>query len=505
MSNPLDANEFVKQSNARSFYQPGGPGTKSYFFGVDTLYHFIEAANKPTANGSIEPIFVPDPRRPGLYKLAGRTVSAPELPTMTINWSMQWGGIPRPLLAPGCEFNVTTVYSRCGDLSDLYRGWDSMAMIFSGMKFSGSMNLGAQTAMNSDEALMIGTEATGVAIYPVGALSFGEEASTSVLSEVVSIVYGTDVQCNNCGNANDGSQFIYALTRNNVASPSAPAQLVYSLDGGATWLPSLITGIGTTAEPRYVRIAGNILFVGTDTTSLFYTVLSTETGAPTTWNSVTQLSAFQDAFVQSPTSVWFVNGTSIYRTSDVSVAATVVDSGGVALYRVHGADKTIVAVGNSGEVRYSINNGVTWITGIAPAATNLRAINVVTTRNWFTGGADGELYKTTDRGSNWETSPIPNAGSGAISAIVSATREIIWVARNDTDAYIITTIDGGYTWIDNTSGSARILNWPTFGQISCLAVPTTVQFDISANYVAVGGLVTGGADGVLITAAPTIL
>jgi photosystem II stability/assembly factor-like uncharacterized protein len=505
MSNPLDANEIVKQSNARSFYQPGGPGTKSYFFGVDTLYHYIEAANKPTANGSIEPIFVPDPRRPGLYKLAGRTVSAPELPTMTINWSMQWGGIPRPLLAPGCEFNVITVYGRCSDLSDLYRGWDSMAMIFSGMKFSGNMALGAQTAMNTDEALMIGTEATGVAIYPVGALSFGEEATTDVLSQVVSVVYGTDVQCNNCGNANDGSQFIYALTRNNVASPSSPAQLIYSLDGGASWSVSKITGIGSTAEPRYVRIAGNILFVGTNLATMFYTTLNTETGAPTTWNSVTQLTHFEDAYVQSPTNIWFVNGTSVYKTSDISVAAVEIDDGGVNLFRIHGANKTIVAVGNAGEVRFSINNGVTWLTGIAPAATNLRAISVVDDRNWFTGGANGQLYKTTDRGSNWQTSAIPGAGTGSISAIVSATREVIWVARNNVSAFLVTTIDGGYTWIDNTSGSARILNWPTFGSISCLAVPTTVSADVSANYVTVGGLATGGADGVLITAAPTIL
>lgn len=505
MTNPLDYNEFVTQQKVRSWYQPGGVGTQPYFFGIDTLYHYIDSANV-TGNGSIDPIFVPDPRVPGRYKLAGRTTSAPELPTASIMFSESWGGIPRPLLARNCEFNIIEVRSQCKDYSDLYRGWDGMALIYSGMKINGNLDLGARTARDSDEMLSITVEATGASIYPIGALNFGTEADADVVVEVIDTVYGTSVQCGNCGNPNDGSQFIYAVTRANVGSPSAPGQLIYSLDGGVTWSTATITGIGTVNTPRYIDIAGNILFVGDSGTSIHYTVLDEYTGAPTTWNSVTQPVAFRDCYVQTPSNIFFVNGTTIYKTSDITIPATAIDTNGAALYRVHGVNKTIVAVGDAGEVRYSLNNGVTWITATASSAANNRAVAVMSERQWYVGDSTGDVYKTTTAGDSWSSVAFTNSGNGSISDIVIASREVIWIAQNYNNvAYLATTIDGGYSWTNSTAGSSRIYNWPVFQQINRIAVPQNVDPSISCNFLTFGGLATGGADGVLITASPTIL
>ena len=83
--------------------------------------------------------------------------------------------------------------------------------------------------------------------------------------EVIDVVYGTNVQCANCGNANDGSQFIYAVTRANVGSPAAPGQVIYTLDGGVTWTNSIVTGIGNTNQPTFIDIAGNVLFIAAGT------------------------------------------------------------------------------------------------------------------------------------------------------------------------------------------------------------------------------------------------
>ena len=322
MANPLDSNEIIKQSNTRTFYQPGGVGTKPLFFGIDTQYHYIDSASIPT-NGSIDPVFVPDPRRPGRYRLVARSIGAPDLPTIGLTFNESWGGIPRVLMAPQCEFNMIEVHGRCSDLSDLYRGWDSYAMIYSGFKFSGTADLGTRTAADSDEILKESIDATGIAAYPVGALSFGEEAASDVVVSVIGAVYGTDVQCADCGTANDGSQFIYAVTRANVGSPSAPGQVIYTLDGGTTWTTALITGIGVSAEVTHIDIAGSILFVTTNTTAMYYSVLNSETGAPTTWSSVTQPAAITDVYVQSPNAIYFVGGTgSIYKTDNITVAAT---------------------------------------------------------------------------------------------------------------------------------------------------------------------------------------
>jgi photosystem II stability/assembly factor-like uncharacterized protein len=505
MANPLDSNELVRQSQTRTFYQPGGPGSRSYFYGLDTLYHFIESANQPNDIGGINPIFVPHPTRPGRYKLVGRTVDAPELPTISMTFHESWGGIPRPLMTPGCEFNVIEVHSRCRDFSDMFNGWDGYAMIYSGFRFSGANDLGTRTAADSDDPLTISAEATGIDIYPVGALSFGEEASSAVVVEVIDIVYGTEVQCANCGTPNDGADFIYAVTRANVGSPAAPGQVIYSLDGGATWNNSSITGIGATNEVRYINIAGNYLFVGTNSTTLFYTALNELTGAPTTWNSVTQVSDFHDVYVQSPTAIWFVNNATVYKTTSIAIPATAVDTGGVALRRINGVNKTLVATGQSGEVRYSLNNGTTWITSSAPAASNTHAVACVDDNYWLVGCANGNVYQTKDRGLSWSALVFPNAGTGSINDIAIATREVIWIAQTISNvAYLATTIDGGATWTASNMGNSRMLNWPTFQGISKIAVPST-KTAVNANNLAIGGLATGGADGILITASATIL
>jgi photosystem II stability/assembly factor-like uncharacterized protein len=140
-----------------------------------------------------------------------------------------------------------------------------------------------------------------------------------------------------------------------------------------------------------------------------------------------------------------------------------------------------------------------------PATTILHAVAAMDESTWFVGGNNGNVYKTTTRGASWTTLAFQNAGNGAISDIQIATREVIWIGQTISNvAYLVTTLDGGNTWINNASGSPRLLNWPTFQSISRLAVPKYAEPSIAANYISIGGLVTGGADGILLTAGPTI-
>lgn len=504
MANQIDSNEVIKQGNTRSFYQPGGAGSATYFFGLDTEYHFIESANMPT-NGSIDPIWAPDPRRPNRYKLIGRQVGAPSLPTVNLSFAEKWGGIPRPLTAPKCKFNLYEVHSRCADFSDLYRGWDSYLMVYSGFQFSDAIDLGARTAMDSDELLTNTVSATGSSIYPVGTLSFGEEASTEVVVAVVDVVYGTSIQCIDCGTPNDGSQFQYALTRANVGSPAAPGQLVYSLDGGATWSTSTITGLGSTHEPKFIDIAGNVLFIGAGN-DIFYTVLDQETGQPGAWSTLVAGAIMLDVYVQSPNNIWYISASGVYKTSDVSIAPTLVSTTPQTAARITGYDSSLLVTGASGMVWYTKNSGTTWIQVTTPASTTLNAVAMASEKKWYVGGANGRVYVTTDRGNSWSTVATPNSGTGAVVDIAIATDEIIWIAQNiNSVAYITTTLDGGNTWTTNTAGSVRILNWPVFQSINRLAVPYTADPFVASNYVLIGGLATGGADGILLSAGPTVL
>lgn len=501
----LDDSELIKQLGTRSFYQPGGPGTTRYFFGINSEYHFIDGSEIPT-NGSIDPIYVPDPRRPDRYRLVSRSLSAPDLPTVSLVFLEKWGGIPRVLLAPKCSFNLYEVHGRCADLSDFYRGWESYMLIYSGFKLEGTVDLGTRTAMDSDDPLKDSVDAKGVAIYPAGAISFGEEATTDVVVEVIDVVYGEAVNCGNCGAENDGSQMIYAITRANVGSPAAPGQLVYSLDGGATWSDASITGIGATAEPAYIDIAGNILFVGTNSTTLFWTTLNADTGAPTTWNSVTLPVAMTDVYVQNPQAIYFCAAAgAIYRTTDITIAPTLLDSGGTDNFsRISGQDETIVAVGANGRVYRSTNNGTTWATVTAPANTTLNYVIVLGAKDIRTGGANGNSYHTLNAGATWATDGLPLTG-GTVQDGIAATREVLWLSYTlSSVAYLLTSLDGGATWASN-AGTSRIANWPVFAKAGRLAFPAAADVAIAANYLAVGGLATGGTDGILIAGAPTIL
>lgn len=501
----LDDSELIKQLGTRAFYQPGGAGTARLFYGINSEYNFIDGAEIPT-NGSIDPIYVPDPRRPDRYRLVSRSLGAPDLPSVSLVFTEKWGGIPRVLLAPKCSFNLYEVHSRCGDLSDFYRGWESYMLIYSGFKLEGTVDLGTRYAMDSDDPLKDTVDAKGEAIYPVGAISFGEEAATDVVVEVIDVVYGQAVNCGNCGAENDGTQLIYAITRANVGSPSAPGQAVYSLDGGLTWSDASITGIGTTAEPRYIDIVGNILFVGTDSTTLFYTTLNGDTGAPTTWSSVTLPVAMRDVYVQSAQAIYFcADSGRIYRTQDITIAPTLLDSGATDnLLRISGQGETIVAVGANGRVYRSTNNGVTWSTVTAPAATSLNAVVVFGPKDLLVGGANGSVYRTRNAGATWVTAALPQSG-GVVNDIVAATKEVIWVAYQKSNvSYLLTSLDGGNSWADN-NGTSRIANWPTFQKAGRLAFPAAADIAIAANYLVVAGLATSGTDGILISGAPTIL
>lgn len=504
--NILDANELIKQGNTRSFYQPGGAGQNVYFFGLDTEYHFIEGAEMPV-NGDINPIFVPDPRRANRYRLASREENPPDLPTISLQFMEQWGGIPRVLMAPKCQFNLYEVHGDCEDLSDLYRGWTSYLLAYSGFLIEGSIDLGTRSQREGNDPLIDSVNGKGVAIYPVGALSFGEEAASNVVVEVIDVVYGTRLTCGNCGIENDGSQLIYAITRANVGSPPAPGQVVYSTDGGLTWNNSAVTGIGVTAEPLYIGIAGNLLFVGTSLTTLFYSTLNSDTGAPGAWSSVTLPVSMTDVWVSSGRAIYFSAAAgAVYKTTDITVAPTAIATGGVDnLLRIHGREQTIVAVGAAGRVYYSSNGGISWASATAPAAVSLNAVQVINDVTWWVAGANGTLYKTINRGSTWTVVGFPGSGAGAIFDIAFATAEIAWITHQVTSvAYLVTTLDGGKSWARN-DGTSRILNWPVFQKAGRVAIPEAGDPAVAANYVTIAGLATGGTDGLLLSAAPTLI
>jgi photosystem II stability/assembly factor-like uncharacterized protein len=503
----LTADEVLKQSNTRLFYQPGGDGQRTYFGGNETQYMLLSGVSNPIA-GSVDPVYVHDPRRPGRYRLITRTKAPADLPTATVTFMERPNSIPNILMRPQCPFNLYEVHGRCRDLSDWAAGWDGYILVYASGIFTG-LSMGDRATMDSDDPLKDEAEATYSAIYPVGAINYGTEAATDVVVEVIDVVYGDRITCGNCGAINDGSQHVYALTRANVGSPGAPGQIIYTTDGGITWTTNAITGIGTTNEPAYLDIAGQYLLVGTVAgTGLFISPLNLDTAAPGTWSSVTLPVAMADVWVQSPRAIYFVGASSrVYRTFDITAAPTLIADGGTAnaFARVDGDRDTIVAVGAAGSVYKSTNNGSSWSFTTAPAAVSLTAVQVISDQIFYVGSSTGRVWRTVNGGASWTEVFFPGNNTGAVRDILFATPQAGYILHDaSSTANLITTLDGGYTWHKNDQTS-RTLNWPTAQKFGRIAAPVAADPAVAANYTAVAGLAAGGTDGILVLGVPSII
>lgn len=512
-----DASQVLTTQQKRNFLQLGGarPNNVARFSGQDAQYFTIAGAKVPELGG-IEPIWVPDPRRPGIFKMAGRLVKPPDLPTADLLLYERRGAIPFQLARLGCQFNAYETSGLCKDLSDFKGGWSDYVLIYSGALVM-DKDLGKRTEFDADSRVEDKLSLKLSDIYPIGALGFGETAAAQVNREVLDIIYGSIGSCGDCGPADDGTQRIYAITASSGAgSPGLPGQVIYSLDGGITWLPSDITGITAANSPSAIEIVGtNLVVLVNGDNALYYSPLSI-LGAPTTWTKVTSGFAVggnpNDLFVLSPREVFIVgNGGYIYKSADITAGVSVLNAGVATtngLLRIHGSDETLVATGGGSTVIKSLNRGATWAnttTSPSAVATNVQAVSVLDPLRFWVGLALGRVLYTLNGGETWLEQGFAGAGAGSVRDIVFATDEVGYFSfsNNTPAASIYATWDGGADW---TNVAPRILNLPTHNRTNRIAIPRgSSDSAVAANNVALGGLSAGGTDGVIYIGAATRL
>lgn len=513
----FDANQVITRQQKRIFLQMGGarPTNVTRFSGQDAQYMSITAAKIPELGG-IDPIWAPDPRRQGQYKIIGRTVKPPDLPTGDLTLYERRGTIPFQLGKVGCQFNYYEASGACGDLSDFNRGWTDYVLVYSGALVM-DKDLGQRTDFAGDDKVEDKLSLKLNDIYPVGALGFGEQASAIVNREVIDIIYGSAGSCGDCGPADDGTQRIYAITASSGAgSPGLPGQVVYSLDGGITWTPNDITGITAANSPTAIEVVGsNLVVLVNGDNALYYSPLST-LGAPTTWTKVTSGfvsgAAPNDLFVLSPREVFIVgNAGYIYKSADITAGVTVINAGAATtqgLLRIHGYDETLVAVGGGSTVIKSLNRGQTWAsttTSPSAVATNVQAVAVLDPLRYWVGLALGRVLYTLNGGETWVEQAFSGAGAGSVRDIVFATDEVGYFSfsNNTPTASLYATWNGGYSWV---ATAPRVLNLPTHNRTNRIAFPRgSADAATAANNVALGGLSGGGTDGVIYIGAATKL
>jgi hypothetical protein len=503
----ITADEIVTLRHKRHFIQFGGakPNNPVRYGGQDAQYMVVEGVSNPEIGG-VDPIFVHDPRRQGLYRLVGRSISAPDLPQATLLLREKHGSIPRQLTKIGCKFNLYEPTGACGDLSDFLGGWVDYVLIYSGALVT-DKDYGNRSGWDSDDPIEDSLSLMLSDIYPLGALSFGEGASTQVDRNVVDIVYGSMLSCGDCSPTDDGSNTIYAVTApSGAGSPGLPAEIIYTVNGGLTWSQMDITGFGATEAPVAIDIAGNYLIVVGDG-AYFYALINAQTGAPGTFTKVTTgfIAANKplDIYVVSPREIFFSaqNGY-VYKCTSINAGVVVVSAATATtsdLYRVHGLDETIVCVGKNGAIIKSTNRGITWATTTTSPAgllTDLYAIVVKSRTEFWVGSNFGRAYYTLNGGESWVELSFVGSGSGQIKDIVFVNDEVGYISFSNTTprASLLCTWNGGADW---TSTSPRVLNYPTMNYGNRIAFPNAAG-SIAVNNVAIAGIAGNGVDGIIL-------
>lgn len=509
----ISVDQIWTTQNVRTFLQNGGPRPTASlaYAGLEGQYGVIEGVASPQSGG-VSPVNVYDPRSRKRYAQAAEAVDPPDFPTWDLRLYEKMGPLPKQFGRRGCVYNAYSLTGKCNDPADFNRGWGGggYVLVFSRGQVT-DVDLGTRSSFDSDEPLEATLSTTGRAVYGVGSLGFGEKAAAQANREVVDVVYGTQVQCSDCGEPNDGTKYAYAIAKSSGGgSPGLPSIVLYTVDSGATWTALDIDGIGASADATAIDIVGDKLVVlVTSESAYYYASINSLTGIPGTFTKVTTGFTTQpnDLFVSSAREVWFCGQTGyIYFTDDITAGVVTKDAGAattVSLKRIHGdGAQTIIAVGASGDVIRSINRGVSFTaTTYNPSADTNTAVWVFDQYFFYVGDDAGNVFYTVDGGESW--TEIVITGSTAVNDIVFATPEVGYIAYEVTSpaqrGYLLTTFCGGSLW---TTESPRIVQLPTVDSINRIALPTTVvDPQTDANNILCACLADDGSDGLVLQGA----
>jgi hypothetical protein len=514
----VSASEIVTQNHVRFFVQPGGAGPRNavLYSGQEASYMNIESVDNPV-RGGISPINVQSPYVPGEYRRVGRKVEAADFPSATVSFLQRRNVLPRHLTElESCAHTFYAATGDCRDLSTFDTGWSAYMKI---MSFGeATTRKEALSSWDSGDQIQDDIDFIFAAVYNAGAVSIGEKAANEVYSQVVDATYGGGVSCGNCGPADGGTNLVYAVTNNTVASPGQAPSIVYSLNGGVTVHVAPITSSVANDTPVAIRVMGSFLVVLTKNTvagngAIFYAEINPITGVPGTFNKVT---AGFVAAGKLPTDMHVVSASEayisatdgfIFRLSSLNSGVELVEAGNAStsdLNRIHGdGNDTIVAAGEAGTVVYSVNRGRTWAKAQAVSDDDITALNVRNPYLWWVGNEQGELFFTEDQGDTW-FSYAWNTNAAQIDDITFATDEVGWISHRTASptAVISATLNGGRTW---TSGVQRILNTPVFDVANRIVVPRVAKPNITANNLLIAGLAGNGSDGILLVGAASVI
>jgi photosystem II stability/assembly factor-like uncharacterized protein len=461
--------------------------------------------------GDVTKIECPDPNRYDQFIEVGEIVGADERMTTSLegHYAYDLASALQELARRKCQADVHVHFGKCTDPSDF--NTFSKALVYEAARITsyGTDDLGA---LASDARAEV-NETVDLSVkdfYEVLQLSFQEVAGTIITNEILDGVVCDQVTCagDDCGDESAGCDKIYFISTAAGGSPGTPADIVFSIDGGANWYAHDIDTLGAAEAPSGVACVGTyVVVVSNDSDSLHYAtkseILPTNDEA---WAEV----ATGFVAAGSPNDIWSVgtyafvvgDGGYIYGTSDPTGGVTVLDAGvatTLTLNAVHALNTSFaVAVGNSGAIVLT-ENGETWSL-VTPTnvlfTQNWQAVWIKSEKEWFIAGATvagvGQVWYTLDGGTTWtQLTTMPGAYTNFYD-IQFSTPSVVYLTGTISGprARILRSYDGGRSWNILPEG---VGNLPLADRINALATCTQ-----DVNFVVAGGLGDNGTDGILM-------
>jgi len=473
----------TKRTHVYSFIQR--KGSPRYSLELFSLHGAMGSAEQPL--GEPEPRYRKSVTRRGAWDRVGEIESPPDAPTTSFTELMPRATATflEQLKKSGEPFAVHTVIHQNVDPQN-YTRWESKE-VFDGVRLTSFTRNDAEG--DEDDLVQIEADAQFAAFDRVFPITFGEKAGTDITKEVVAVaVYPEDDR------GDPSTKEIYAITKVDTTEP----KLVYSKNGGATFVAEALTVMGTD-EPDDIAVVGDYVIVTSSAGEAYYFAKKDDL-ANSGWTKVTGgiVTAHGPTAIYAPAvgSIYFAGlGGYVYKLTIPGRDVSVLEAGDLTaqnLTAIHGAGDTIVAVGASNAVLVSSNGGRTFSTPTGPAVgVALNAVHVWDKDTFWIGG-DG-LYFTDDRGASWLA---VNLGMTVASVrAVRFARDLkgvgyVGVVTATPTAHVLRTTDYGAEWETFSVGGFNTAN----EGIGALAVG-------GPNYVVAAGVVTAvGADGYLALA-----
>jgi hypothetical protein len=455
--------------------------------------------------GDVTDIECPDPNQYGHFVTVGQIRGAEERVTITLSgrFAIDVASSLARLAKKGCPADLHVHFGTTQTPND-FRSFTKAVVIEDA--FATNYSTDDLGTLSSDNQNPVGESSnfSGQSFYEIMPVGVSQQASDLTLNQVID---GTACDPRNCGaDESDGCQKFFFVQSPTSGSPGTAADVVYTLDGGATWNASEITAMGSTEEPTGIACFGTYLVILNYTgdslvyadrsefdgvTVVTYTEVSTGIEAAGSPNAISSVGA--RAFIVG-------DGGYVYLLEDVASGVSVSNAGVATSEDLNDVDalddSNAVAVGDNGAVIYT-TDGATWQAAAVPVASNLNAVLMLSEKTWLVGAANGNLYYTVNGGVSWTLKGFVGSGSGSVTALAKSTDGLLWLAHQTaaTRARLLRSYNGGYDWVVTPEGVGSI---PLADQINAIA---TCAYD--ANVALAGGLADDAAAGIIMLAQPS--